>query len=124
MSYAFPTANVLDIKMAPILLQDIKKDQHVLFSVADAAYDSQHIYKIADTFDIFPVNPINPQNGEQIKSSRRLVLSHFVNTPFGKQLMKERRKIEQQFSNLKDTGLEQPRLYGQNRFLLHVQLVF
>ena len=65
LSYAFTIANVHDSKMAPVLLQDIK-DQHVLFSVADA-YDSQHIYEIAGTCDIFPVNPINPRNGEQIK---------------------------------------------------------
>ncbi|EOO58574.1 hypothetical protein IKE_06259 [Bacillus cereus VD196] len=123
MSYAFPTANVHDIKMAPVLLQDIK-DQHVLFSVADAAYDNQHIYKIADTCDIFPVNLINPRSGEQIKSSHCIALSDFINTTLGKQLMKERRKIEQQFSKLKDKGLEQPRLYGQNRFLLRVQPVF
>ncbi len=32
--------------MAPVLLSDIE-DQHVC-SIADAAYDSQHIYKIAD----------------------------------------------------------------------------
>ena len=47
------------------------------------AYDSQHIYEIAGTCDIFPVNPINPRNGEQIKSSHRRVLLHFVNTTFG-----------------------------------------
>ena len=82
LSYAFTTANVHDSKMAPVLLQDIE-DQHVLFSIADAAYDSQHIYKIADMCDIFPVNPINPRNGEQIKSSHRRVLSHFVTTTFG-----------------------------------------
>ncbi|MGE9856473.1 ISNCY family transposase, partial [Bacillus sp. AF62] len=41
-----------------------------------------------------------------------------------KQLMKERGKIEQQFSHLKDKGLEQPHWYGQNRYLLHIQLVF
>ena len=123
LSYAFTTANVHDSKIAPVLLQDIE-DQHVLFSVADAAYDSHHIYKIADTCNIFPINSINPRNGQQIKSSHRRVLSHFVNTVFGKQLMKERGKIEQQFSNLKDKGLEQPRWYGQNRYLLHVQLVF
>ncbi|MED2992363.1 ISNCY family transposase, partial [Bacillus tropicus] len=29
-----------------------------------------------------------------------------------------------QFSNLKGKGLEQPRWYGRNRYLLHVQLVF
>ncbi|OTW90200.1 ISNCY family transposase, partial [Bacillus thuringiensis serovar cameroun] len=109
--------------MAPVLLQDIE-DQHVLFSIADAAYDSQHIYKIAGTCDIFPVNPINSRNSEQIKSSHRRVLSLFVTTTFGKQLMKERWKIEQQFSNLKDKGLEQPRWFGQNRYLLHIQLVF
>ncbi len=38
--------------------------------------------------------------------------------------MKERGKVEQQFSTLKDKGLEQPRWYGQNRQLLHVQLFF
>ncbi|MGQ7307730.1 transposase, partial [Bacillus cereus] len=82
------------------------------------------IYNIAGTCDIFPVNPINSRNGEQIKSSHRRVLSHFVTTTFGKQLLKERGKIEQQFSNLKDKGLEQPRWYGKNRYLLHIQLVF
>ncbi|AMR06314.1 ISNCY family transposase [Bacillus thuringiensis] len=123
LSYAFTTANVHDIKMAPVLLQDIQ-DRNVLFSVADAAYDSQHIYKIARTCNIFAMNPINPRNGEQIKSTHRRVLSQFAQTIFRKQLMRERGKIEQQFSNLKDKGLEQPRWYGRNRYLLHVQLVF
>ncbi|MEC2394916.1 DDE transposase [Bacillus thuringiensis serovar shandongiensis] len=123
LSYAFTTANVHDSKMAPVLLRDIQ-DQNVLFSVADAAYDSQHIYEIARTCDIFAMNPINPRNGEQIKSTHRRVLFHFAQTVFGKQLMKERGKIEQQFSKLKDKGLEQPRWYGQNRYLLYVQLVF
>ncbi|MGR5965279.1 transposase [Bacillus cereus] len=122
LSYAFTTANVHDSKMAPVLLQDIQ-DQNVLFSIADAAYDSQHIYEIARTCNIFAMNPINPRNGEQLKSTHRRVLFQFAQTIFGKQLMKERGKIEQQFSNLKDKGLEQPRWYGQNRYLLHVQLV-
>ncbi|MGR5965597.1 transposase [Bacillus cereus] len=122
LSYAFTTANVHDSKMAPVLLQDIQ-DQNVLFSIADAAYDSQHIYEIARTCNIFAMNPINPRNGEQLKSTHRRVLSQFAQTIFGKQLMKERGKIEQQFSNLKDKGLEQPCWYGQNRYLLHVQLV-
>lgn len=64
---------------APVLLKDIQ-DRNVLFSIADAAYNSQHIYKIAETCDIFPVNPINLRNGEQIKSTYRRVLSHFVQT--------------------------------------------
>lgn len=123
LSYTFTTANVHDSKMAPVLLQDIQ-DRNVLFSVADAAYDSQHIYEVARTRDIFAINPINPRNGEKIKNTHRRVLSHFIQTIFGKQLMKERGKIEQQFSTLKDKGLEQPRWYGQNRYLLHVQLVF
>ncbi|MGR5970745.1 transposase [Bacillus paranthracis] len=123
LSYAFTTANVHDSKMAPVLLQDIQS-QNVLFSIADAAYDSQRIYEIAKTCDIFAVNPINPRNVEQSKNTHRRVLSHFAQTIFGKQLMKERGKIEQQFGNLKDKGLEQPRWYGQNRYLLHVQLVF
>lgn len=37
--------------------------------------------------------------------------------------MKERGKIERQFSKLKDRGLEQPRWYGQDHYLLDVQLV-
>ncbi|OUB35431.1 hypothetical protein BK708_04785 [Bacillus thuringiensis serovar yunnanensis] len=44
--YALTTANVHDSKIAPVLLRDIE-DRNVLFSVADAAYDSQHIYEIA-----------------------------------------------------------------------------
>lgn len=63
--------------------------------------------KLAGTCDIFPVNPIPPRNGEQIKSSHRRVLSHFVTTTYEKQLMKERGKIERQCSNFKDKGLEQ-----------------
>lgn len=70
--------------MASVLLQDIG-DQHVLFSITDAVYDSQHIYTIVGTYDIFPVNPINSRNSEQIKSSHRHVLSFFVTTTFGKQ---------------------------------------
>ncbi|WP_197473404.1 transposase, partial [Bacillus sp. VT 712] len=68
--------------------------------------------------------PLNPRKGKQTKISHRRVLSTFLQTTFGRQLMKERGKIEQQFSKLKDQGLEQPRWYGQNRYLLHVQLVF
>lgn len=103
MSYTFTTANVHDSKIAPVLLQDIQ-DQHVLLSVADATYDSQHIYEMAQISNMFVMSPSNPRNGEQIKNAHRRVLSHFIQTIFGKQLMKERGKIEQQFSNLKDKG--------------------
>ena len=96
----------------------------MLFSVEDATYDSQRIYEMARISNIFAVSPSNPRNGEQIKSAHRRVLSHFIQTIFGKQLVKERGKIEQQFSHLKDKGLGQPRWYGQNRYLLHIQLVF
>ncbi|MBG9937292.1 hypothetical protein ABB04_13470 [Bacillus tropicus] len=71
------TANIHDSKMAPVLLQDIQ-DQNVLFSVADAAYDSQHIYEIARACNIFALNSINPRNGEQNKSTHRRVLSQFI----------------------------------------------
>ncbi|NMW16684.1 hypothetical protein A6E22_27275 [Bacillus cereus] len=123
MSYAFTTTNVYNNKMAPVLLRDIQ-NRNVFFSVADAAYDSQHIYKIAGTCDIFVVKTIPPRNGQQIKSTHRRVLSYFAQTIFDKQLTKERGKIEQQFSNIKDKELKQPHWYGQNRYQLHVQLVF
>lgn len=79
--YAFTTTNVHDSKIVSVLLllQGIK-NQHMLFSVADAVYDSQLIYKIAGTCDIFLINPINQRNGEQIKSSHLRWFSHFVNT--------------------------------------------
>lgn len=73
----------------------------MLFFVADAAYDSQYIYEIARICNIFNINPINPRNGEQIKSTHRRVLSHFVQTIFDKQWMKEHGKLEQQFSEIK-----------------------
>ncbi|KXY82733.1 hypothetical protein AT270_08825 [Bacillus cereus] len=120
MSYAFTTANVYDSKIAPVLLRDIQ-DRNVLFWVADVAYDSQRIYEMARILNIFAVSP---RNGEQIKSAHRRVVSHFIQTIFGKQLMTERGKIEQQFSHLKDKGLEQPRWYGKTSYLLHIQLVF
>jgi len=87
-------------KIAPVLLQDIQ-NQNVLFSVADSAYDSQHLYKIARMCNIFAMHP---KNGEQIKSTHRRVLLYFVQTIFSKQLMKEREKIEKQFSKLKIKG--------------------
>ncbi|KIU74542.1 hypothetical protein C797_12266 [Bacillus thuringiensis Sbt003] len=66
----------------------------MLFSIADAVYDSQHLYHNADMCDIFLVNPINSRNGQQIKSSHRRVLLYLITTIFGKQLMKERGRIE------------------------------
>lgn len=123
LSYAFTTANVHDSQIAPALLQHVK-DRNVLFSIAGAAYDSQHIYEAANACNIFPVNPLIPQKGKQTINPQRRVLSNFLQTTFSRQLMKECGKIEQQFSKLKDRELEQPRWYGQNRYLLHVQLVF
>lgn len=60
------------------------------------------------------------------KSEAHLVVyfPNVVRTTFGKQLLKERSKITQQFSKFKEQGLKQPCWYGKNRYLLHVQLVF
>lgn len=93
LSYVLTTANVHNSKVAPVLFQDIE-DQHVLFSIADAVYDSQHPYHNADMCDIFLVNLINLRHGQQIKSSNRRVLSYLITTIFGKQSMKEPGKIE------------------------------
>lgn len=97
----------------------------MFFSAADAAYGSQHIYGIARMCDIFAMDPTNPRKSEQIQSTHRRVVSHFAQTSFGKQLMEEAGgEIEQLFSKLKNEGLEQPRCYGQKRYLLHVRLIF
>lgn len=73
-----------------VLLLD-RYGQNMLFSVADNAYDSQYIYKIATTYNSFPVNPINSRNGKQIKSSH----SHVFIT----------------FCKLKDKGLDKIVIY-------------
>lgn len=70
--------------------------QNVLFSITDTPYNSQYIYKITQIYNIFSMNPINPRDGEQIKHTHRRGLFHFLQTIFGKQLMKERLRIEQQ----------------------------
>ncbi|PEM46671.1 hypothetical protein CN636_06410 [Bacillus toyonensis] len=82
------------------------------------------MYKIVETYNIFAVNPIHPRSGEQIKSTHRRVLSDFVYTTFGKKGLKERGKIELQFSKLKDQGLEPPRWYGHNCYLLRIYFSF
>ncbi|MGQ7179211.1 hypothetical protein ACUOA5_29190, partial [Escherichia coli] len=38
----------------------------------------------------------------------------------GKHLGRPPVQITEQFSNLKDKGLKQPRWYGENRYLLHI----
>lgn len=75
LSYVFTTANIHDRKVAPVLLRIIR-DRNVLFSVADAAYDNQHIYEITETFNSFAVNLINSCNGKQNKNSHRRILSY------------------------------------------------
>jgi hypothetical protein len=48
-------------------------------------------------------------------------LRQFLKTEFGKWLFHFRNMIKQTFNQLKNDGLEQPRWYGFNRFLLRVQ---
>ncbi len=50
------------------------------------------------------------------------VIPSFLKTEFGKWLFRSRNAIEQVFNQLKNKGLEQPRLYGFHRHLLHIQL--
>jgi hypothetical protein len=54
---------------------------------------------------------------ETEKNSYRRVLSNFLQTTFGRQLMKERGKIEQQFNKLKDQGWNS--LVGMDKIVIY-----
>jgi transposase len=121
LSYQFTTANVYDSVPAPSLLRSLPQKQ-VEMIVADKAYDSKKIREAANQTDVFFLSPINKRRSAKRKDSYGRIIPCFLSTSLGKWLMKQRTDIERQFNILKDKGLEQPRLFGFNRYLLHVQL--
>lgn len=121
LSYQFTTANVYDSVPAPALLQSLSGKQ-IEIMIADKAYDSKKVRKAADQADVFFLSPINKRRSDKRKDSYGRMIPCFLDTSLGKWLMKQRTDIERQFHILKDKGLEQPRLFGFNRYLLHVQL--
>ena len=121
LSYQFTTANVYDSVPAPDLLQSLTRKQ-IEMVIADKAYDSKKIRKAANEVDLFFLSPINRRRSAKRKDSYGRIIPLFLDTFLGKWLMKQRTDIERQFNILKDKGLEQPRLFGFNRYLLHVQL--
>lgn len=95
---------------------------NIEFALGDAAYDSEKIRKTAEQVGIFFVSPINRRKNEERKDAYGRVIPIFLKNRFGKWLFGFRSSIEQVFNQLKSDGLEQPRWYGLNRYLLHVQL--
>lgn len=121
LSYQFTTANVYDSVPAPSLLQSLLGKQ-IEIVVAHKAYDSKKIRAAANQADVFFLSPINKRRGGNRKDSYGRTIPYFLSTTLGKWFMKQRTDIERKFNILKDKGLEQPRLFGFNRYLLHVQL--
>jgi hypothetical protein len=98
------------------------KEWGIEFALGDAAYGSEKVRQMAEQTGIFFISPINPRNSDERKYAYGRVIPPFLKTEFGKWLFRFRNTIEQTFNRLKNDGLEQPRWYGFNRYLLHVQL--
>ncbi|KEI04887.1 hypothetical protein Z952_05990, partial [Clostridium botulinum C/D str. BKT75002] len=70
------------------------------------------------------VNMRKANSIESFKDESRYKNALFMQSPIGKNLYKNRLKIEQLFSILKGLyNLENPRLYGQKRYERHVKWV-
>jgi Transposase DDE domain len=121
LSHFFTTANRNDATVALKLFPSVK-EWEIEFALGDAAYDSEKVRQMAEQTGIFFVSPINLQNSEKRKDAYGRVIPPFLKTEFGKWLFRFRNSIEQTFNRLKNDGLEQPRWYGFNCYLLHVQL--
>lgn len=62
----------------------------------------------------------NRRRNAKRKDSYGRIIPLFLDTFLGNWLMKQRTDIERQFNILKDKGLKHSRLFGFNRYLLHV----
>jgi hypothetical protein len=110
-----------DTAIKPELLSSLR-GRNIEFALGDAVYDSQQIYKTAEQLDIFFVSPINRRNSSERKGAYGYVIPVLLKTRFEKWLFGLRNAIEWVFNQLKINGLEQPKWYGFQCCLLHVQL--
>ena len=88
LSYQFTTANVNDSVPAPDLLQSLTGKQIELV-IADKAYDSKKIRKVANQVGLFFLSPINRGRSAKRKDSYGYTIPYFVGTSLGKWLMKQ-----------------------------------
>lgn len=118
------TANVYDNQVSDLIYE--LKTYNPFLLIADAAYDSVEWFDIADILDIKLLIDINMRKAKSIDALniKRYKNAVFRESIIGKQLYKNRLKIEQLFSVLKGLyNLENPRLYGQARYERHIKWV-
>ena len=118
------TANVYDNQLFDLMYE--AKIYNPFMILADAAYDDENWFKIAKDLDLNLLTDVNIRNSKSIESfsENRYNNALFRESTIGSKLYKNRLKIEQLFSVLKGLyNLENPRLYGKNRYKRHVKLV-
>lgn len=124
-AFAVTTAEVYDNQVSDILY-DIKTFNPFLI-LADAAYDDTEWFKKAKSLEINLLTDINMRRANSIESFRdqeRYKNALFLESPIGQRLYRNRISIEQLFSTLKGLyNLENPRLYGKQRYIRHIQWV-
>ena len=118
------TANVYDNQLFDLMYE--AKIYNPFMILADAAYDDENWFKIAKDLDLNLLTDVNIRNSKFIESfsENRYNNALFRESTIGSKLYKNRLKIEQLFSVLKGLyNLENPRLYGKNRYKRHVKWV-
>ncbi|MGL5067520.1 MAG: transposase, partial [Sarcina sp.] len=122
LAFDITTANIYDSQPSDLLYE--AKIYNPFLILGDAAYDSEEWFEICEGLDMNILTDINIRNAKSIESFgiERYKNALFRKSPIGKNLYKARLKIEQLFSVLKGLyNLENPRLYGINRYKRHVK---
>lgn len=118
------TANVYDNQLSHLIYE--AKIYNPFVILADAAYDDEKWFNIANDLGLNLLTDVNIRNSKSIDSFSPTRYSNalFRESPIGLKLYKNRLKIEQLFSVLKGLyNLENPRLYGEERYKRHVKWV-
>ncbi|WP_242844575.1 transposase [Clostridium novyi] len=125
LSFSITTANIYDNQVLELLYE--LKTYNPFIVIADAAYDDSQWFKVSKTLQYNLLTDVNMRKAKSIKSFKdesRYKNALFIQSSIGKNLYKNRLKIEQLFSILKGLyNLENPKLYGQKRYEHHIKWV-
>ena len=121
-AFNFTTANVYDSNCKDLINE--LGDYDIFILLGDAAYDSIKLFKLCDKLAINLLTDINIRKGKSlnsIKNEYRIKNMLFLTSPIGEKIYRKRITIERLFAVLKQRyNLENPRLYGFNRYKSHV----
>ncbi|WP_343285549.1 transposase [Clostridium botulinum] len=121
LSFSITTANVYDNQVQGLLYELKTYNPFIVLA------DDDQWFKVSKTLEYNLLTDVNMRKAKSIESFKdesRYKNALFMQSPIGKNLYKNRLKIEQLFSILKGLyNLENPRLYGQKRYERHVKWV-